>query len=160
MRSMPIVFGRKIWKGNVTKVFVNDSFGRIVQTLRFCCPNSLGRIFLGKIGQGNPYQRVQQQNQRLPATIPKKQLTKTSVMFPKLSSQRSHALRLDTRDCAQICIVHKRPLYSNLFHEYLKAFLINFSSRGQREYTLVPTFACINVQSSTQYPNKLLYLCQ
>ena len=59
MGSLPIVFGRKNL-GNVTKVFVNDSFGIVARTIWFCFPNSLVRISPGKMGQGNPYQRVRE----------------------------------------------------------------------------------------------------
>ena len=54
MGSLPVVFGRKNL-GNVTKVFVNDSFGIVALTL---CP--LVRISPGKMGQGNPYQSVRE----------------------------------------------------------------------------------------------------
>ena len=52
------IVAHHLWEenlGNVTEVFVNDSFQIVA---RFCCPNSLGRISPGKMDQGNPYQRV------------------------------------------------------------------------------------------------------
>ena len=49
----PLYLGGKFGKPN--QVFVNNSFGIIAW---FCCPNSLGRISPGKIGQGNPYQKL------------------------------------------------------------------------------------------------------
>ena len=57
MGLLPIVFWKEYF-GNVTKVFANDSFEIVNQTLRFHCPNFLGRISPGKTGQGNPYQKV------------------------------------------------------------------------------------------------------
>ena len=57
MGSLPIVLGRKIW-GNVTKVFVDDSFGIVAQTLQFCFPKSLVRISLAHFAWRNPSKRV------------------------------------------------------------------------------------------------------
>ena len=89
-----IVIAHRLWEenlGNMTKVFVNNSFGFVA---RFSYPNSLGRTSPGKMGQGIPYQRVQ-------ATIPKESLMKTWVTSPQIFlPQRSHALQFCLRDCA------------------------------------------------------------
>ena len=93
--------------GNVTEVFVNDSFGFVAQSLQFCSPNypkrenNNSKSFLSDIG-------FRQWNQRVRATIPKESLTKTSAQLcspnfpPKDHGQRSHALRFRLRDRALI----------------------------------------------------------
>ena len=71
------IVAHRLWEENlenIIEVFVNNSFGIVPQ---FCCPNSLGRISPGKMGQENPYERVR-------ATIPKEWLMKTLVMFSQI----------------------------------------------------------------------------
>ena len=90
--------------GNLTTVFVNDSFGIVTRTLWFCFPNSLVRISPGKMGQGNPTNEFGKTKPKSSGNDPKS-LTKTSVKFPKFSSQRRramiHALRFHLGDCTQ-----------------------------------------------------------
>ena len=86
--------------GNVSEVFINISFGIVA---RFCCPNYLGRISLGKMGQGNPYQRVRETKRKILGNDPKgnvnEDLGYISPNFPPIDNgQRSHTLQLSLRD--------------------------------------------------------------
>ena len=47
----------KIW-GNITEVYINDSFRILAQTLRFCYPELFVRISLVNFAWRNPSQRV------------------------------------------------------------------------------------------------------
>ena len=55
------IIAHRLWEknlGNVTKVFVNNSFEFIAQTLWFCFPNFLVRISLARFAWRNPSQKV------------------------------------------------------------------------------------------------------
>ena len=80
--------------GNITEVFVNDSF-RIIA--RFAAQNSFGRISPGKMGQGNPYQRFRETKLKSSGNnskgIVNKGLGYVSPNFPPMDNgQWSHAL--------------------------------------------------------------------
>ena len=71
--------------GNLTNIFVNDSFGIVTRTIWFCFPNSLVRISPGKMGQGNPTNEFGKTKPKSsgndPEEIVNKDLSKVSQIF-------------------------------------------------------------------------------
>ena len=88
------IVAHHLWEenlGNITEVIVTDSFSFgpkslvLLPKLYLKRENSNPKLFLSEIAFG-------QRNWRLRATNPKESLTKTSVTFPKFSSQRQWAM--------------------------------------------------------------------
>ena len=83
MGSLPIVHRRKIW-GNITKVFVDDSFRIVARTLQFCFRKSLVRISLVHFAWRNPSKRVLgSKTGNDPRGFVNKDLSYVSLFLPK-----------------------------------------------------------------------------